>query len=165
MEFPIVKEYGACVLGLTLDDTGIPSSAQARFAIAEKIVARATSMGIPKENIMIDCLALTASAQQSDVIETIKAIKMVKEKLGVPTVLGVSNVSFGLPYRQLLNQTFLVMALTSGLDAAILNPGHEEMMQALDAYNVLSAVDDQSMHFIKTYYLLLQQITLCLSIL
>jgi len=148
---PIVKKYGACVLGLTLDDTGIPSSAQARFAIAEKIVARAVDIGIPKENIMIDCLALTASAQQSDVIETIKAIKLVKEKLGVPTVLGVSNVSFGLPYRQLLNQTFLVMALTSGLDAAILNPGHDEMMQAIDAYNVLSAVDDQSMHFIKTY--------------
>jgi 5-methyltetrahydrofolate--homocysteine methyltransferase len=148
---PIVKKYGACVLGLTLDDTGIPSSAQARFAIAEKIVARATDLGIPKENIMIDCLALTASAQQSDVIETIKAIKLVKEKLGVPTVLGVSNVSFGLPYRQLLNQTFLVMALTSGLDAAILNPGHEEMMQAIDAFNVLAAVDNQSMHFIKTY--------------
>ena len=148
---PIVKKYGAAVLGLTLDDSGIPSKAEERFAIAEKIVLRAEALGIPRRNIMIDCLALTASAQQSDVIETIKAIQMVKEKLGVPTVLGVSNVSFGLPYRQLLNQTFYVMALTAGLDAAILNPGHDEMMNARDAFNVLKGWDLQSETFISKY--------------
>jgi 5-methyltetrahydrofolate--homocysteine methyltransferase len=148
---PIVKRYGACVLGLTLDDNGIPSAAEARFAIAEKIVREAVAMGIPKRNIIIDCLALTASAQQSDVIETIRAIKLVKAKLDVPTVLGVSNVSFGLPYRQLLNQTFYVMAMTAGLDAAIINPGHREMMSARDAFNVLSGWDEQSKAFIETY--------------
>lgn len=156
---PIVKKYGACVLGLTLDDSGIPSEAEARFAIAEKIVNRATALGIPKRNIIIDCLALTASAQQSDVIETIKAIQMVKEKLGVPTVLGVSNVSFGLPYRQLLNQTFYVMALTAGLDAAILNPGHEEMMAARDAFNVLKGHDLKSEKFIEKYGHITKRVT------
>ncbi|WP_343213157.1 homocysteine S-methyltransferase family protein [Fusibacter paucivorans] len=148
---PIVKRYGACVLGLTLDDNGIPSAAEARFAIAEKIVREAVALGIPKRNIIIDCLALTASAQQSDVIETIKAIQLVKSRLGVPTVLGVSNVSFGLPYRQLLNQTFYIMAMTAGLDAAIINPGHQEMMSARDAFNVLNGWDEQSKDYIQTY--------------
>ncbi|MBF4693780.1 homocysteine S-methyltransferase family protein [Fusibacter ferrireducens] len=148
---PIVKRYGACVLGLTLDDEGIPSKAEDRFAIAEKIVHRAESMGIPRENVLIDCLALTASAQQEDVIETLKAIQLVKRKLGVKTVLGVSNVSFGLPKRELINKTFLTMALFSGLDAPILNPGNEEMMAAIDAYNVLVNNDVRSEIYIEKH--------------
>lgn len=95
--FPIVKKYGACVVGLTLDDNGIPSKAEDRVEIAEKIISTAMEYGIKKEDILIDCLVLTASAQQSEVIETIKAVRMVKEKFGVKTLLGVSNVSFGLP--------------------------------------------------------------------
>lgn len=148
---PIVKRYGACVLGLTLDDDGIPSKAEDRFAIAEKIVNRAEAIGIPRENILIDCLALTASAQQEDVLETLKAIKLVKSKLGVKTVLGVSNVSFGLPKRELINKTFLTMALYSGLDAPILNPGNEEMMAAIDAYNVLVNNDKRSEIYIEKH--------------
>lgn len=148
---PIVKKYGACVLGLTLDDEGIPSKAEDRYAIAEKIVHRAEALGIPRENVLIDCLALTASAQQEDVIETLKAIKLVKSKLGVKTVLGVSNVSFGLPKRELINKTFLTMALYSGLDAPILNPGNEEMMAAIDAYNVLVNNDVRSEIYIEKH--------------
>ncbi|GAU78612.1 homocysteine S-methyltransferase family protein [Fusibacter sp. 3D3] len=148
---PIVKRYGACILGLTLDDDGIPSKAEERFAIAEKIVNRAESLGIPRENVLIDCLALTASAQQEDVIETLKAIQLVKTKLGVKTVLGVSNVSFGLPKRALINKTFLTMALYSGLDAPILNPGNEEMMAAIDAYNVLVNNDVRSERYIARH--------------
>ncbi len=148
---PIVKKYGACVLGLTLDDEGIPSKAEDRFAIAEKIVHRAEALGIPRENVLIDCLALTASAQQEDVIETLKAIKLVKDRLGVKTVLGVSNVSFGLPKRELINKTFLTMALYSGLDAPILNPGNEEMMAAMDAYNVLVYNDVRAENYIEKH--------------
>lgn len=148
---PIVKRYGACVLGLTLDDDGIPSKAEDRFKIAKKIVDRAGTYGIPKENVLIDCLALTASAQQEDVMETLKAIQMVKSELGVATVLGVSNVSFGLPNRGLINKTFLTMALLSGLDAPIINPGSDEMIAAVDAYCVLANLDSKSVHYIEKY--------------
>ena len=148
---PIVKKYGACVVGLTLDDDGIPSKADDRYKIAEKILARALEHGIPKENIIIDCLALTASAQQSEVIETLRAIKMVKEGLGVATCLGVSNVSFGLPNRELVNKTFLTMALHSGLDAPIINPGNLEMVSAIDAFNVLMDIDKGSACYIEKY--------------
>ncbi len=148
---PIVKKYGAAVVGLTLDDSGIPAKAADRFKVAEKIVKRAEAMGIDRSRIIIDCLALTASAQQEDVVETLKAIEMVKEKLGVKTSLGVSNVSFGLPYRQLVNVTFFTMALYAGLDAAIINPSHQEMREALDAFNVLMNKDHESQYFIQKY--------------
>ena len=149
--FPIVKKYGACVIGLTLDEKGIPNSAEGRYLIAEKIVNTAAEYGVGKENIIIDCLVLTASAQQAEVIETIKAVRMVKEGLGVKTALGVSNVSFGLPGRALLNRTFLAMALGSGLDAAILNPMDEEMIATFDAFNVLSNSDKEAEVFIQKY--------------
>lgn len=149
--FPIVKKYGGCVIGLTLDDSGIPSKAEDRLKIARKIVKTAEQYGICKDDVIIDCLVLTASAQQSDVQETIKALKLVKEKLGVKTILGISNVSFGLPNRALLNRTFLTIALGAGLDASILNPLDKEMVDTISAFNVLWNNDKQSKYYIGRY--------------
>jgi 5-methyltetrahydrofolate--homocysteine methyltransferase len=149
--FPIVKKYGACVIGLTLDENGIPSLAEDRFEIAKRIVDKAAEYGIDKKNIFIDCLVLTASAQQAEVKETLKALTMVKEKLGVKTALGVSNVSFGLPNRGILNRTFLSMAMQAGLDAPIMNPNTEEMMQTVFAYKVLANQDVDSEKYIQRY--------------
>lgn len=148
---PLVKKYGASVVGLTLDKGGIPPKAQMRFEIAKKIVNRAVEIGISKEDIYIDCLTLTASAEQAAVIETLKAVKMVKEKLGVKTVLGVSNISFGLPNRELINHNFLTMALSYGLDLPIINPNVESMMGAVRAYKLLSNIDVDSKDFIAQY--------------
>ncbi|MCJ7690517.1 MAG: cobalamin-dependent protein, partial [Clostridiaceae bacterium] len=149
--FPIVKKYGGCVIGLTLDDSGIPSKAEDRLKIARKIVKTAEEYGISKDDVIIDCLVLTASAQQSDVQETIKAVKLVKEKLGVKTILGISNVSFGLPNRALLNRTFLTVALGAELSAAIINPLDKEMMDVISAFNVLWNNDKQSKYYIDRY--------------
>jgi 5-methyltetrahydrofolate--homocysteine methyltransferase len=149
--FPIVKKYGACVIGLTLDDSGIPSKAEDRLKIAEKIVRRAEEYGIDRADIIIDCLVLTASAQQSEVKETIKAVGLVKATLGVKTTLGVSNVSFGLPQREILNRTFLAAALTAGLDAPILNPLSTEMISTINAFNVLWNKDINSKNYINVY--------------
>ena len=119
---PLVKKYGAAVVGLTLDENGIPKKAEDRFAIAKRILERALEYGIPRENVIIDCLTLTASAQQKEVVETLKAVRMVKEQLGLKTALGVSNISFGLPLRPIINRTFLTMAMECGLDLPIINP-------------------------------------------
>ncbi len=149
--FPIVKKYGAVVVGLTLDEEGIPETAEGRYAIAEKIVITAATYGIPKEDILIDCLTLTVSAQQHAVLATLDAIKLVKDRLGVKTVLGVSNISFGLPNRPLLNSTFLTAAMGAGLDAAILNPMSEDMMRAIDTFRVINGQDLGSANYIKKY--------------
>lgn len=149
--FPIAKKYGACVVGLTLDENGIPSKAEERFNIAKKIVKTAEEYGIKKEDILIDCLVLTASAQQKEVIETIKAVRMVKEKLGVKTLLGVSNVSFGLPKREILNQTFLAMALEAGLDAPILNPCNSAIMDIIMSFKVLANIDKEAKEYVNAY--------------
>ncbi len=149
--FPIVKKYGACVIGLTLDENGIPSLAEDRFEIAKRIVDKASEYGIDKKDIFIDCLVLTASAQQAEVKETLKALTMVKERLGVKTALGVSNVSFGLPNRGILNRTFLSMAMQAGLDAPIMNPNTEEMIQTVFAYKVLANQDVDSEKYIQRY--------------
>jgi len=148
---PLVKKYGAAVVGLTLDKNGIPAKAEERFAIAKKILDRAVSLGIPKEDVYIDCLTLTASAEQEAVMETLKALNMVKTELGLKTVLGVSNISFGLPNRELINHIFLTMALTNGLDLAIINPNIEVMTGAIRAYKLLANIDKNSMGFIKAY--------------
>ena len=148
---PLVKKYGASVVGLTLDQNGIPSKAEERFAIAEKILNRAMEYGIPKEDVYIDCLTLTASAEQEAVMETLKALKMVKEKLGLKTVLGVSNISFGLPNRPLINQNFLTMAMTYGLDLPIINPNIDAMTGAVRAFKLLTNVDKNSAEFIAAY--------------
>ncbi|MDD8048396.1 MAG: homocysteine S-methyltransferase family protein [Thomasclavelia sp.] len=145
--FPIVKKYGGVVIGLTLDESGIPTKAIDRYNVAKKIIEYAKSYGIDKSDIIIDCLVLTASAQQKEVMETIKAVKMVKE-LGVHTALGVSNVSFGLPNRPLLNKTFLTMALSYGLDLPIINPLDKELMDMIDAFNVLNNNDLESKVYI-----------------
>jgi 5-methyltetrahydrofolate--homocysteine methyltransferase len=148
---PLVKKYGASVVGLTLDDNGIPPKAEERFAIAEKIVKRAAEYGIKKEDIFIDCLVLTVSAQQEEVQETLKAVRMVKEKLGLKTVLGVSNISFGLPNRELINETFLALSLANGLDLPIMNPNASGMTRVIDSYNVLYNHDKNSEVYIKNY--------------
>ncbi|MDE7076298.1 MAG: dihydropteroate synthase, partial [Clostridia bacterium] len=113
--FPVAKKYGAVVLGLTMDENGVPKTAEERFEIAKRIISHAESYGIPRNKIMIDTLVLTASAEQALVSETVKALRLVRT-LGVKTALGVSNVSFGLPNRGLLNKTFLTMAMTCGLN-------------------------------------------------
>lgn len=148
---PLCKKYGAAVVGLTLDEHGIPNSAEGRFAIAQKIVAAAIAAGIPKEDIYIDCLTLTASAQQEGAQQTLEALTRCKRELGVRTVLGVSNISFGLPCRGYLNTTFLTMAMAAGLDLAIMNPNTPEMMAAVRAYRVLTAQDAQSADYVAAY--------------
>lgn len=148
---PLVKKYGASVVGLTLDQNGIPPKAEKRFAIAEHILKRAVEYGIPKEDVYIDCLTLTASAEQEAVIETLKALKRVKEELGLKTVLGVSNISFGLPNRPLINHTFLTMALNNGLDLPIINPNVESMTGSVRAYKLLTNIDKNSVDFIAAY--------------
>ncbi len=147
--FPIAKKYGCLLVALTLDENGIPQKAEDRVKIAEKIVKKAAEYGIDREDIIVDCLVLTASAQQKEVKETIKAVALVKEQLGLKTALGVSNVSFGLPDRELLNRTFLAMALTAGLDAPILNPMAEAMVNTIKAYNVLWNIDKESVEYIR----------------
>ena len=148
---PIVKKYGSALVGLALDDKGIPETAEGRFEIAKKIVKRAQSYGIRKEDIFIDCLSLTVSAQQLEAMETIKAIKLVKEKLGVKTILGVSNISFGIPSRKHINNTYLNLALGAGLDLAIINPNEEGMVEAIDAFKVINNVDKGCIKYIDKY--------------
>ncbi|MDE5584391.1 MAG: homocysteine S-methyltransferase family protein [Ruminococcus sp.] len=148
---PLVKKYGACVVGLTLDKNGIPKTADERFKIAEKILMRAIEYGIPKEDVFIDCLTLTASAEQEGVMETLNALHRVKNELGLKTVLGVSNISFGLPNRELITRTFLTMALHSGLDLPIINPNVDSIIGAVRAYRLLSGTDVNSAEFIKIY--------------
>lgn len=148
---PLVKKYGAAVVGLTLDKNGIPKDADARFEIAQRILTRALEYGIRRENVFIDCLTLTASAEQEAVFETLKAVGMCKERLGVKTVLGVSNVSFGLPGRELINQSFLTLALANGLDLPIINPNVEYMTGAVRAFRVLYNYDVGAVEFIGLY--------------
>jgi len=144
---PIVKKYGAGVLGLTLDENGIPPTAEERFEIAKKIVDTAISYGIKKKDIFIDTLVLTASAEQERVMETIKAIEMVKT-LGVNTTIGLSNISFGLPNRKHINATFLSMCIAAGLDMPIINPMSEELKNALMAACVLTNRDKNAERYI-----------------
>lgn len=148
---PLCKKYGAAVVGLTLDEKGIPQTAEERVAIARRIVEAACAAGIPKEDIYIDCLTLTASAQQEGATQTLEALTRCKRELGVRTVLGVSNISFGLPCRGYLNTTFLSMAMAAGLDLAIMNPNTPEMMAAVRAYRVLTAQDPQSAAYVAAY--------------
>lgn len=148
---PLVKKYGASVVGLTLDERGIPAKAEERFEIAKKIIDRAAHYGIRKEDVFIDCLVLTVSAQQKEVQETLKAVRMVKENLGAKTVLGVSNISFGLPNRELINETFLALALANGLDLPIINPNVSGMTRVIDSYNVLYNYDKGAEVYINNY--------------
>ena len=148
---PLCKKYGAAIVGLAIDEKGIQPKAADRVAIARRITEAALAAGIPREDIYIDCLTLTASAQQEDVLATVQALEACKKELGVRTVLGVSNISFGLPCRTYLNTIFLTMAMYAGLDLAIMNPSSEEMMAAVYAYNVLTNRDKQSTKYIERF--------------
>ena len=148
---PLCKKYGAAIVGLAIDEKGIQPKAADRVAIARRITEAALAAGIPREDVYIDCLTLTASAQQEDVLATVQALEACKKELGVRTVLGVSNISFGLPCRTDLNPPFLTRAMYAGLDLAIMNPSSEEMMAAVYAYNVLTNRDKQSTKYIERF--------------
>ena len=148
---PLAKKYGAAILGLCLDEKGIPATAADRVEIARKIYQRAKEYGLREEDIFIDTLVKTASAEQSQVMETIKAAQQIKAELRVGTVLGVSNVSHGLPGRDIINSTYLAMAWAAGLDLPIINPFDERMMDVTRAAAVLLNRDQDSMAFIEEY--------------
>ena len=148
---PLCKKYGAAVVGLALDEHGIPKTAEGRFEVAKRIVAATDAIGIPRGDVYIDCLTLTVSAEQSAAAETLKAITMCKKELGVRTVLGVSNISFGLPCRGYMNTTFLTLAMQAGLDLAIMNPNTPEMMAAVRAYRVLTSQDEKCNDYVAAY--------------
>lgn len=146
---PIVKKYGASVVGLTLDENGIPETAEDRVKLAEKIILRAEKEGIKREDVFIDCLTLTVSADGASAKCTLDALKSVKEKYNVKTVLGVSNISFGLPKREIVNTAFLTLALESGLDLPIINPNIESMTGAFRAFKVLREFDKNCTEYIE----------------
>ena len=145
---PLAAKYGGVLIALTLDDSGIPKSAEGRLAIARKIVERAAEYGIDKKDIVVDPLAMAVSADKEGALVTLESIKLIKERLGVATSLGVSNISFGLPARDAVNAAFFSMALSAGLDCAIMNPHSEEMMKSYYAYRALSAKDDNFEEYI-----------------
>ena len=147
--FPLVKKYGGVVVALTLDDNGIPETADGRFAIAEKILKTAAEYGIDKKDIIFDTLAMTISADVSSAKTTITAIKRIKTELGCHTSLGVSNVSFGLPNRDAVNGVFFALALENGLSAAIMNPYSADMMKTYYAYRALKGFDENCAEYIS----------------
>lgn len=147
---PVVKKYGAAVIGLTLDENGIPETAQGRVKIAQKILRRAAAYGIPRDDVIIDCLTMTVGAGQKNAAVTLEAVRSMAQ-LGVKTALGVSNVSFGLPRRDLLNRTFFALALEAGLCLAIVNPGEEGMMDTLSAFRLLKGEDENGAAYLARY--------------
>lgn len=148
---PLAKKYGAAILGLCLDEQGIPATKEGRLRVAEKIYEKAKKVGLREEDLYIDCLVKTASAEQAQVMETLLALALVKERLGLKTVLGVSNVSHGLPAREVLNSTYLAMAMGYGLDLPILNPFDERMMDVVRASAVLLNRDAYAARYIELY--------------
>ncbi|MDR1320750.1 MAG: homocysteine S-methyltransferase family protein [Gracilibacteraceae bacterium] len=148
---PLARRYGAAVVGLTLDERGIPAAAAERVAIAARILERALACGIPARDVYIDCLTLTVSAEPDGAEETLRALAAVRENLGLKTLLGVSNISFGLPERPLINRTFLSMALGRGLDLPIMNPGDRAMMDTVFAARTLLRGDRDAAAFIARF--------------
>lgn len=148
---PLAKRFGAAVLGLTLDENGIPDSAEKRLELARKILNRGLEIGLRHEDIFIDPLTLSVAAEPKRSMESLKALRLVKEQMGVATVMGVSNVSYGLPNRSLINRTFLAMTLQNGLDLPILNPFSESARETIDAANVLLHRDTGAKRFIESY--------------
>lgn len=146
--FPLAKKYGGVIIALTLDESGIPATAEGRLDIARRILARAAEYGIDKKDIVFDPLALTVSADDRAGIETLRAVKMIREELGCHTSLGVSNVSFGLPMRDLVNASFFTLALGAGLSAAIMNPYSASMMQSYHTYRALHGLDPSCVGYI-----------------
>ena len=148
---PLVKHYGAAVVGLTLDENGIPATADERFAIGKRILSAAESIGIRRDNICLDCLTMTVSTGADAAIETLNAVRRVHDELGLQVVLGVSNVSFGLPNRPLINRSFLALALQVGLTLPIMNPMAEGMMDTVRAFRMLTGNDENCAAFIAAY--------------
>ena len=148
---PLCKKYGAAVVGLAMDHNGIPQTWEARVEIAKRIMDTAMAYGIPKEDIYIDCLTLTVSAQQEQAAETLKAVRYVSEELGLHNVLGVSNISFGLPAREHITVSFLTQAMYAGLDLPIVNPNQKAIMDAVTAFRVLSGQDRDSEAYIARF--------------
>ncbi len=149
---PIAKHYGCAIVGLALDEEGIPKTAQGRLDIARKIVGRAEELGIPRQDIAIDCLTMACSTDQTAPRAILDGIRLVKRELpGVRTVLGVSNISFGLPFRPLVNATFLSAALSAGLDLAIVNPGTQRMMDVVHSWRVLSGEDESAQYYVAHF--------------
>ena len=151
MVFPLVKKYGGVVIGLTLDEGGIPATADGRVKIAEKIVAEAAKYGIQKKDIVIDVLTMTISSEAEGAIVTLEALRRVRWELGLNTVLGVSNISFGLPSRPVINSNFYTMAMYSGLSAGIINPSSEDMMRSFYAYHALMNLDENFGNYIERF--------------
>ena len=148
---PLAKKYGAAVVALTLAEGGLPSSADERNELAKRILAKAEELGIDRRNIAVDCLTLTVSAQQDQAAQTLEALRRVRSELGLETVLGVSNISFGLPQRQIVTQAFLTQAIFAGLTMPIINPNQKEMMDAVSACCVLSGEDTSCEAYISRH--------------
>jgi len=146
---PLAKRYGASIIGLTLDENGVPEKAEERYLIAEKIVKVCAEYGISQDDIYIDCLVLTVGTDDKAAVETLRTIKMVKGKLNVNTILGISNVSHGLPNRSKLNTAFLAMAVSNGLDMAIINPLDENMINTWQAASLLTGRDRKASNYIS----------------
>ena len=149
--FPLVRKYGGVVVGLVLDEDGIPETADGRMAVAEKIYKAADRYGVPREDVVIDGLAMTISSDTKGALTTLETLRRVRDELHGHTILGVSNISFGLPQRSVINAHFLTMALQMGLSCAIMNPGNEDMMCAYRAFLALSDMDPQCMGYIEAY--------------
>lgn len=149
--FPLVKKYGGVVVALVLDEDGIPESAEGRMKVAEKIYRTAAGYGIGAQDILIDALCMTISSDSRGAITTLETVRRVKEEWQGKTILGVSNISFGLPVRENVNAAFFAMALQSGLDAAIINPNSDAMMRVYHSYRALMALDDRCQDYIRIY--------------
>jgi 5-methyltetrahydrofolate--homocysteine methyltransferase len=148
---PLVKEYNTAVVGLTMDEKGIPHDVDTRLRITEKIIAHASKEGVAKEDIIIDCLVLSAGTNPAEVMTILEAIKAVEERFGINTVVGLSNISFGLPRRSLVNSAFLSIAISYGLDAAIIDPSEKVLMDAIKASDLLTGRDEWGMKYITAY--------------
>ena len=147
--FPLAKKYGAVVVCLCLDEGGIPETVEGRLAVAEKIVKTAESYGIPKKNLVMDALVMTISTGKDNALITLEALRRIRYEMGIHTVLGVSNISFGLPERGKVTTTFFTMAMQNGLSAGIVNPSSEPLMSAYYSFNALIGEDDQCMEYIE----------------
>lgn len=148
---PLVKKFGASVVGLTMDDSGIPKTIDKRFAVAKRIIEVAESYGVPREDIVIDCLCLTQAAQTNSAVVTLKTLTRVSRELGVTTVLGVSNISFGMPSRKIINLSFLAQAISQGLNAAIVDPTIKGMVETILASDFLAGRDYYGKRYLKYY--------------
>ena len=149
--FPLVKRYGGVVVALALDEDGIPETADGRLKVAEKIYAKASEYGIERKDIVIDALCMTVSSDSRGAITTLETVRRVRDELGGKTILGVSNISFGLPQREIVNAAFFTMALQNGLNAAIINPNSEAMMRSYYSFRVLADLDPQCSEYLSVY--------------